>query len=561
MKQATPIPHWHRTVHALHFGFLSGLIALTFVAALVGTVFSPLWVKPAGAAVSNFASSSFWNTPVPAYTALHPDSAALVQNIVSQAGSYGSSFVKDSGASPVYVAADNATTVSVVPWDCGSGILPNLAAQWQAVPIPFYAVPSGGANPQMVVHQPSTATVWEFGQMRNVSGQWQACTGGRISTTSDGVFPSPYGVSASGLAVLAGQLSLREVAAADISHAIGLSLPLTNGSTWPATQSAGASAGSPPMGLRLRLDPAVNVSSLGLNPVGSAIARAAQTYGFVVWDTGPQVAVTGENSVSSTVRGLPDPYSSLATGAALSGFPWDKLQALPGDYGESADTPAINQFTVSSSSVVYDSSVTLAWSASSVNRCAIPGQSDNLAASGTLQVERLKVSTVFTLRCGGPAGTASSQLSVTVARIGTNDPAPQLPPALIIDSPYSGYANILPELMSEQAAAELYKVVFYEQETYLYATAKPPFALDTSRMDNGQHAVNARLYYRDGRTDEKVVGITVINSPETLFATVQSGTIIAPKPIPIVWGLAGLLFVCAFMVAGTHWGWHRAHLG
>lgn len=560
MKQATLIPHWHRGIHAIHFGLLSGLVAVTFLATVVGTVFSPLWVKPADAAVSNFASNSFWNTAVPTYTALHPNSASLVQNIVSQVGSNGSSFVKDSGASPVYVANASASTVSVVPWDCGSGILPNLATQWQAVPIPFYAVPSVGGTPRMVVYQPSSATVWEFGHMRNISGQWQACTGGRVSTTSDGVFPSQYGVSASGLAIQAGQLSLSEVTAADISHVIGLSLPQTNGSTWPATQSSGATAGSPPMGLRLRLDPTINVSSLGLSAVGSAIARAAQTFGFVVWDTGPSVSVTGENSISSTIRGLPDPYNTLATSAALNGFPWDKLQALPGDYGETADLPAINQFTASSNSVAFDSTVTLAWIATSVNRCAIPGQSDNLGASGTLVIERIKAPTVFTLRCGGSGGTASSQVSVAVTGAGGSNAVPQLPPAFLIDSPYSGYANIFPELMPDIVAAELYKVVFYEAETYLYATAKPPFALDTSRLDNGRHAVKARLYYRDGRTGEKVVGITVNNSPETLFATAQSGKIFAPNPIPLAWGLVGLLFVGAFMAAGTHWGWHKAHL-
>ena len=311
MSQQHYTPYWHRGLHAVHFGFVSGLVAVTFIATVLSTVFSPLWVKPADAAVSNFASSSFWNTSVPAYTALHSNSAGFVQNITNQATSYGSSFIKDNGASPVYVAEVGAATVSVVPWDCGSGILPNLASQWQAVPIPFYAVPSGGVNQQMTVYQPSTNTVWEFGYMRSISGQWQACTGGRLSTSSDGVFPSPYGVSSSGLAVLAGQMSLQETKAADINHTIGLSLPQTNGATWPATQAGGTTNGAPPMGLRLRLDPSVNVSSLGLNPVGTAIAKAAQKYGFVIWNSSNTVAVTAENPISSTTRGLPDPYNNL----------------------------------------------------------------------------------------------------------------------------------------------------------------------------------------------------------------------------------------------------------
>ena len=560
MKQIPHTPYWHRAVHAVHFGFLSGLVASVFIAVVFATVMSPFWVSQANAAVSNFAAGSFWNTAVPSYTALHPDSAALVQDIVRQANSYGTSFIKDNGASPIYVADPGAATVSVVPWDCGSGILPNLASQWQAVPIPFFAVPSGGANAQMIVYQPSTATTWEFGHMRNVSGQWQACTGGRISTTSDGVFPSPYGVSSSGLAALAGQMSIAELKAEDINHAIGLSLPQTNGSTWPATQSAGAVAGTAPMGLRLRLDPTVNVASLGLNSAGTAIARAAQTYGFVVWNGGGTVAVTGENSVSVTTRGLADPYAAIGASSALVGFPWDKLQALPTEYGQSADTPAITQFSVSKTSVAADSSVTLTWQASSVNHCIIPGLSDNLAASGSIQTPRLRVSTIFTLRCGGPSGTASSQVSVSVARVGTNDPLPVLAPAIVIDLPYNGYANILPELMSGESAEQVYKVVYYEAETYLFETAKPPFALNTTRMENGKHNLNARVYYRDGRTEEKTAGITVNNNPEVLFATVQSSLIKAPPSVPLVWGLLGLLAVAAVMAGGTWWGWHKAHL-
>lgn len=534
-------------------------MAVSFVAVVVATIFSPVWVKQADAAVSNFAAGSFWNTKVPTYTNVSAESPALVQDIVRQVNQYGSGFVKDSGASPVYGAEPGAVTQTVVPWDCGSGIPAGLAAQWQAVPIPFYAVPSGGANPRMIVYQPSSATVWEFGHMRNISGQWQACTGGQISTTSDGVFTSPYGVSASGLAALAGQMSLQELQAGEVNHVIGLSLPQTNGATWPATQTNGSVAGAPPMGTRLRLDPSVNVQSLGLNSIGTAIAKAAQTYGFVVWDGGATVSVTGENPSSVTVRGLPDPYNSLGTSGALSGFPWDKLQVLPADYGETAAVPAIMQFNVSNPAPRPDTTVTLTWQATNVTMCTIPGVADNLPASGSIASPLLKVSTTFVLRCGGPLGTASSQTTVTIARVGANDSLPVMKPAVTIDQPYAGYANIIDQLMSPEAAAQVYKVVYYDKQTYLYETAKPPFALNTSRMDNGTYTIRARMYYRDGRVEEKTAGIQVQNSLET-FATTQSSVIKAPPSIPRVWAIIGLVFVVAFMSVGSWWGWHRAHL-
>ena len=244
----------------------------------------------------------------------------------------------------------------------------------------------------------------------------------------------------------------------------------------------------------------------------------------------------------------------------MNGFPWDKLQALPSDYGQTADIPTITQFRATKDSLLPNSKTTLTWQANSVNLCAIPGLADNLPASGSIETPLLTVSTLYVLRCGGPLGIASSQVNVSVTRPGTNDPKPLLEPAIVVQAPYTGYANILPDLMSLEAAEQVYKVVYYESETYLFQTAKPPFPLDTKRMENGKHTINARLYYRNGQTEEKSASITVNNSPETLFATIQSGNIIAPKSIPIVWGLSGLIIVMTVMTIGGRWGWHKAHL-
>lgn len=557
------IPHWHRGLHAIHFGFLGGLVAVTFIGTLLMYVLSPIWLKHANASTSSFASNSFWNTTIPAYTQLHPSSAALVSDVVRQVNQYGSSLNKGDGAGPIYTAEPGTPTVSVDPWDCGGGIPGGLASQWQAVPIPFYAQPSGGANPKMVIYQPSAGTSWEFGHMRKVGNQWQACTGGQISTSSTGVFASPYGVSSSGLATLGGQVSVAELQSGQINHAIGLTLVQAEQAgiiSYPATQSDGYTPGSPPMGLRFRLDPNVNVDSLGLSSVGRAIAKAAQTYGFVVWDTTSSVGVVGENPLSFTLRGLSDPYGGILGGSSpLSGFPWDKLQALPHSYGSSSSIPVITQFSASQTSIQADNRVTLSWQASNVDRCSIASLGSNLAASGSIQTPPLHNGTIFTLRCGGPAGTTSSQVSIQVSPITGNDPQAVIGSPTTIDAPYSGYANIFPDLMSGLATEKVYKVVYYEEEVYLFETATPPFALNTSRMENGKHDITARIYYRDGGTDQRVLGISVNNSPETLQTT-PAAVQAAPPSIPLLWGILGGLFAVSIMSAGTWWGWHRAHL-
>jgi hypothetical protein len=551
-------PHWHRGLHALHFGFLGGLVAITFLGTMFISVFSPVWTKQANAAVTRFASGSFWGTPIPSYTDLHPSSTTLVNNIMSQVSTYGTSIMKDNGASTVYEVDAGTPTLTVIPYDCGNGIPGGLASQWSAVPIPFYAVPGGSSSAQMVVYQPSTGLAWEFGHMRNVSGQWQACTGGRISTAGSGVFASPYGVTTSGLAVLGGQLNTQELTAGTINHVIGLNLPRTNGISWPATQGTGNSAGAPAMGQRLRLDPGVNIDSLGLNATAKAIARAAQTYGMIVWNSDASVGFTAENPTSATSHGLPDPYNGLSL--SLSGFPWDKLQALPDNYGQANGTPTITKFSASSTSVTADSRVTLSWQANNVTRCAIGGLADNLAASGSMQTGVLQNDSTFMLRCGGPLGIATSQVTIKVSPIGPNELRRELGPGSIIDQPYEGYANIFPEFMNGADAEGVYKVVYYQNKTYISETATPPFALNTLRLPNGPYTVSAKIYYRDGHTTERTLGISVNNGTETIASIVQTRAIQVPSTIPLGWGILGGLTALTMMGAGTWWGWHRAHL-
>lgn len=551
--------YWHRGLHAVHFGLVNGLIATTFIAVLALTVLSPVWLEQSKAAVSSFPSYSFWNSPVPAYTALHPNSAQLVANVTQQASQFGTSF-NNTSSSPVYEVPSDTPLVTVVPWDCGAGARPDLASQWQNVPLPFFAVP-GGTNAQMTIYQSSTSTVWEFGHMRNVAGQWQACTGGKLSTASNGVFSAPYGVSSSGLALLGGQLTPEELRSGYIDHVVGLALPQTNSFVSPATQSAGGTSGAPALGMRLRLDPSVNINTLGLNASGLAIARAAQTYGFIIWNTSSTVSVFGNNPVAQTSRGIPNPYGNVpGYTAALAGFPWDKLQALPagGDYA--TVVPAITAFSSSPATVKAGSTATLSWQASNLNRCAISGLGDNLPATGSIVTKPLLLTTTFVLRCGGSNGAASSQLNIAVTGAAMNDPQAELPHGVVVDQPYSGYANVIPEIMSGAAAERVYKVVYYEKATYLYETAKPPFALNTARMDNGKHTIEAQIYYRDGTSDKKSLGISVNNTPETLFATAQSGTVPVASAIPLPYVLLGAAIALIGMLAGSWWGWHKAHL-
>lgn len=298
-----------------------------------------------------FAPTSFWYVPIPANAPLHPNSANFVKELLRQKAAYYGTVTINTReyASPVYTADASAPVVKVTQWDCQKKGFSDsgLTEQWQAVPIPDHAVPSKGTDAEMTVYQPSTDTIWEFWQARKVGGKWQACWGGRLknASTSSGVFYKHYGTTATSLPFLGGQITAEELARGEIRHAIGFSLVDAEDRSifsWPANRSDGLNPTKAPNripeGLRFRLDPAVNVDALPMSRAGKIIARAAQKYGFVVWDRAGALSLRAQNTASYTALGQPDPYPALFGGkpnyAVLNGFPWGKLQFLPKDHGK-----------------------------------------------------------------------------------------------------------------------------------------------------------------------------------------------------------------------------------
>lgn len=307
---------------------------------------------------SVFSPDSFWYTPIPASAPLNANSAGYVQEILRQKAKYYGTVTINTTAysSPVYFAEAGTPTVKVSEWDCQKKGYKDasLADQWSTVPIPSYALQSKGSDGEMTIYQPSTDQVWEFWQASKVTtghgkrttSYWQACWGGRMqqASISDGTFPGHYGVTATSLPFLGGQITAEELARGEIRHAIGFAVVDAEDKSiysWPAHRSDGENpdhlANRIPEGLRFRLDPSINVDALPMSQAGKIIAKAAQKYGFVVWDRAGALSLRAENALSYTQLGQKDPYPALFAGkpnyAVLNGFPWDKLQFLPMDYG------------------------------------------------------------------------------------------------------------------------------------------------------------------------------------------------------------------------------------
>jgi hypothetical protein len=298
-----------------------------------------------------FAPTSFWYTAIPADAPLHANSAGFVADFLRQKQAYYQTVNINTKAyaSPVYVADANAPTTKVAYWNCQKKSWPETAleAQWAAVPMPAYAQAADGSDAEMTVYQPSTDTLWEFWVARQANGQWQACWGGKMEHVSagDGTWNAPYGTTATGLPFMGGQITAEELARGEIRHAIGISLVETEAFgvvSWPAKRSDGWNPdGAPnriPQGLRFRLDPSIDVDGLSMTRAGKIVAKAAQKYGFVVWDKAGAISIRAQNPKSYTALGQIDPYPTLFSGkpsyAVLNGFPWERLQFMPLDYGK-----------------------------------------------------------------------------------------------------------------------------------------------------------------------------------------------------------------------------------
>lgn len=298
-----------------------------------------------------FAATSFWYTPIPADAPLHTNNANFVKEFLRQRKAYYGTVAVNttSYASPVYVVDAGTPTVRVAHWDCQKNgyVDKKLLEEWAAVPIPPHAQPADGTDAEMTIWQPSTDRMWEFWQARKTDAGWQACWGGGMEqvSKSDGIWPNNHGTTATSLPFIGGQIRAEELRRGEIDHALGISLvdledwPIRS---WPATRSDGWNPKHEPNripeGLRFRLDPTVDVDSLKLGRAGKIIARAAQKYGFVIWDKAGAISLRAENPKSFTTRGLPDPYPELFENkpgyAVLDGVPWDRLQFLPMNYGK-----------------------------------------------------------------------------------------------------------------------------------------------------------------------------------------------------------------------------------
>lgn len=305
-------------------------------------------IEPAGGV---FGSRSFWRADIrSAPVALNSPAmaASLAHEVATNYGGV-AAFNVDSYGMSWYTVPATTKTVRVAWTNCQKfdwtpKRLYGKHGAFVHVPIPSDAVPTKGSDHELSIYRRSTDTLWDFWEARRTASGWSACWGGRLNhvSRSRGFFHHGMGMSATGIASEGGAVSINDAKSGVIRHAIALAIPAPapwNDFSWPAQRSDGynASLAAIPEGSRLRLDPHLNVNRLGLTRIGRMVARAAQTYGFVVTDQSPAVSIAAESPAAYERVTGKDPWTAIEHGVPpdriLRHFPWSHLQILPKNYG------------------------------------------------------------------------------------------------------------------------------------------------------------------------------------------------------------------------------------
>jgi hypothetical protein len=162
-------------------------------------------------------------------------------------------------------------------------------------PIPLSAPIEGGSDRHVLAVDRDHCKLYELFAATPGASRWSAASGAVFDLTSNALRPDGWtSADAAGLPIFPGLVRYDEVAAGHIDHALRFTVSRTQRAyLHPATHWASSytSADLPPMGLRLRLKAAFDLSSY----TGQArvVLDALKKYGMIVADNGSNWFITG----------------------------------------------------------------------------------------------------------------------------------------------------------------------------------------------------------------------------------------------------------------------------
>jgi len=164
-------------------------------------------------------------------------------------------------------------------------------------PIPSNAPVEGGSDRHVLVLDRDHCVLYEMYDAEQAGSGWSAGSGAVWDLTINDTRPPTWtSADAAGLPILPGLIRYDEVVErGEMLHAVRFTVSRTQqGYIAPASHwaSGNTDPGLPPMGLRLRLKAAFDISPF--HPQVQVILRALKAYGMIVADNGSNWFITGE---------------------------------------------------------------------------------------------------------------------------------------------------------------------------------------------------------------------------------------------------------------------------
>lgn len=262
-----------------------------------------------------FPPSNWWNADIRG-APVDPRSAAFIAFIGASRGMH-PDFGGDSGDPeyPIYgipyVVVEGTQPLVAVHFDYDDESDPGAPGRPPGYPIPEEAKtqlrwiegglaggdPDAEGDRHMLLVDRDHRVLYELYALRWTGTRWEAGSGATFPLDSNARRPDGWtSADAAGLAILPGLVRHDEVYGPDpIGHAFRVTVRATHGFVYPASHRAGETAGALPMGARLRLKAAVDLSDFP--EPARKIFEAMKTHGLIVADNGSDLYVTGTYDV------------------------------------------------------------------------------------------------------------------------------------------------------------------------------------------------------------------------------------------------------------------------
>jgi len=354
-----------------------------------------------------FTSSSLWNTDI-STASVDPNSSTIMSNWVGSVNMH-----PDWGTDPTYgipyVVVDGSQDMVNINLGASSD-----ESDPGPMPVPANAPVEGRSlstgDRHVLVLDNSNCFLYELYNASVASdGSWNTDSTAVWDLLGNEQRPYTWtSADAAGLPIFPGLVRYDEVASGKIQHAFRFTLPHTRAAfTLPATHWAAntSDATAPPMGMRLRLKSAYDISGYSTNT--QTILTAMKKYGLILADNGSSLYVTGVSDSRWTTE-----LDQLKT-VPSSAFEVVQMDPIytSSNY-PTGSVPTITSFTSSPTHVSAGGSVTLSWNTSNAQYTIV--SPDVGAVRGTSVTVKPSATTTYTLYATNQYGRNTATVTVNV---------------------------------------------------------------------------------------------------------------------------------------------------